>query len=170
MEDDMRLNLLAFPILIALSGAVHATDRLVDATDAQSFHAAAAALRTELTSDNGLALSGDERRAVEADIAQMQRLMEHYGSTQSLNLVTAVRYFNAQEHLNGLLSGDLAQRRQCIVFANRALCGSYAWLHSGARYVRSSAAGAGFVYERGPATPPSPIMYGGANGGGRGLR
>jgi hypothetical protein len=165
----MKLMLSFVPALIALSAVAQATDRFVEATDVQSFHAAAASLRTELASDNGMALSGDARRAVDADLAQMQRLMEHYGSTRSLNLAAAVRYFNAQEHLNGLLSGDLAQRRQCVLFDRRAVCGSYAWAQS-ATHGTVFFKGAGFVNERGPATPPSPIVFSGANSGGRGLR
>src|SRR5215475_5636403 len=105
MEGDMKLSLFAIPVLVAISGTVHAAeDRFAGATDKQSFDAAAAQLRSELASEHSPALSSDDRRAIDADLAQMQRLVDRYGLPQSLNRPLAVRYFNAEQHLNGLLA------------------------------------------------------------------
>jgi hypothetical protein len=74
-------------------------------------------LRAQLSSPGNYdVLSAADKRDIDADLTQMQRLLARYGPTSRLDSLHAVQYFNTQEHLNGLLSGDLASRYQCELF------------------------------------------------------
>ena len=128
----MKFSLWLVLVPIAFSGATQAGENRFVVTDAQSFDAAAAQVRTQLSSDRYAHLTSDEKQSIDADMTQMHVLLTYYGPVSSLNRANAIRYFNIQEHLNGLLFSDLAGRYRCDFFRvdNVVTCATYARLRT----------------------------------------
>jgi len=109
-------------VLCALSVSPFAQATEDPVADAHSFTSSATLLRAQLSSPGNYdGVSAPDRKAIDADLSQTQRLLEHYGQTSQLNTQHAVAYFNAQEHLNGLLAGDLGSRYRCMLFAHGSI-------------------------------------------------
>jgi len=136
------MRLLVLSALCASSLAQAMEDDPFVVSDAHSFTSTATLLRAQLSSPGNYdALSAADRKAIDADLIQMQRLLTRDEQTSRLNSLHAVEYFNAQEHLNGLLAGDLGSRYRCMLFAHgNIVCRMYS-LTTTSRGVSAGASG-----------------------------
>ena len=106
------LSALIVLALLAVSGQAFA--QATPAGSAQAFEQVASQVRVQMLPGGKYAnLTASDQRAVRDDLEKIQRLMQHRGPVTRMNRANFLRVYNLQEHVNGVLTGDLANRQAC---------------------------------------------------------
>jgi hypothetical protein len=86
------------------AGAAPSKD-VIKADTKQTFDPVAASVLDEMGPDGRYAyIKPDEREKVEANLAEMGKLFDQYGSVDAMDKATKVRLFNDQETVNAILT------------------------------------------------------------------
>lgn len=74
----------------------------------------AAAVRKEMSRGGRFQfVSGKERQAVDARLADMQALFDRFGAVDKMDVDSKIRLFNDQEKINGILTRTDSNRQIC---------------------------------------------------------
>lgn len=124
--------------LLAVSGQAFAAAK--PAVSAEAFAQVATQIRAQMLPGGKYAgLSASDQRAARNDLNEIQGLMERRGPVTKMNHLNVMRVYNVQEHLNGVLTGDLAQRQFC---SSPAIAGTFAMICQ--TYSQIERSGSGF--------------------------
>lgn len=106
----------AYALIVLPMGSGQVFAAAKPAGTVQAFAQVAADVRAQmLPSGKHSALSPSDKTSVRNDLVKIQDLLERSGPVAKPNRANFLRVYKLQEHLNGVLTGDLAHRQICKV-------------------------------------------------------
>lgn len=114
--DFMKIRLLALLVLLMSAGSVpaEAAEEAVNADTPEKLIQAKASVEGEMAAGGRYEfISPEKRTQVEGLFRDMQGMLEKSGSAAAMQERDRLQLFNAQEKLNGILTGTDSQRLVC---------------------------------------------------------